>query len=89
MPILRSGSLLVPAPGSVILLENSRFHPEEDGKDKDADGNKIKSDPEKVKESRASLPSWLPLTAAMPLAPHTVPTIPCWAKVRGYFAEGR
>ena len=57
---------------SVILLENSRFHNEEDNKDKDADGNKIKSDPENVKESRASLPRWLTFTAAVPLAPHTV-----------------
>merc|ERR1712048_335462 len=44
-----------PAPGSVILLENSRFYIEEEGKGKDADGNKIKADPAKVKEFRASL----------------------------------
>merc|ERR1711988_565439 len=44
-----------PAPGSVILLENSRFYLEEEGKGKDAEGNKIKADPEKVKEFRASL----------------------------------
>merc|ERR1719220_1604247 len=43
-----------PAPGSVILLEKSRFYIEEEGKGKDADGNKIKADPEKVKEFRAS-----------------------------------
>merc|ERR1711963_896697 len=43
-----------PAPGSVILLENSRFYIEEEGKGKDADGNKIKADPAKVKEYRAS-----------------------------------
>merc|ERR1712054_5094 len=43
-----------PAPGSVILLENSRFYIEEEGKGKDAEGNKIKADPEKVKEFRAS-----------------------------------
>merc|ERR1711941_110372 len=43
-----------PAPGSVILLENSRYYIEEAGKGKDADGNKIKADPEKVKEFRAS-----------------------------------
>jgi len=29
-----------PAPGSVILLENLRFNIEEEGKGKDADGNK-------------------------------------------------
>merc|ERR1712157_687080 len=44
-----------PAPGSVILLENSRFYIEEEGKGKDADGNKIKADAEKVTEFRASL----------------------------------
>merc|ERR1712046_204710 len=44
-----------PAPGSVILLENSRFYIEEEGKGKDADGNKIKADPAKVTEFRASL----------------------------------
>lgn len=30
-----------PPAGSVILLENLRFHPEEEGKGKDADGNKV------------------------------------------------
>ena len=30
-----------PAPGSVILLENLRFHAEEEGKGKDAEGNKV------------------------------------------------
>ena len=30
-----------PAAGSVILLENLRFHAEEEGKGKDADGNKV------------------------------------------------
>uniref|UniRef100_UPI00398E65E2 phosphoglycerate kinase 1 n=1 Tax=Pristiophorus japonicus TaxID=55135 RepID=UPI00398E65E2 len=44
-----------PADGSVILLENLRFHVEEEGKGKDASGNKIKADDEKVKCFRASL----------------------------------
>ena len=44
-----------PAPGSVILLENLRFHVEEEGKGKDASGNKTKADAGKVKEFRASL----------------------------------
>lgn len=44
-----------PAPGSVILLENTRFHIEEEGKAKDADGGKIKADPDKVREFRASM----------------------------------
>jgi len=44
-----------PAPGTVILLENLRFHVEEEGKGVDADGNKLKADKDKVKEFRASL----------------------------------
>ena len=37
-----------PDAGSVILLENVRFHVEEEGKGVDKDGNKVKADPEKV-----------------------------------------
>ncbi|KAK7086916.1 phosphoglycerate kinase [Halocaridina rubra] len=44
-----------PAPGSVILLENLRFHIEEEGKGVDASGAKVKADPAKVAEFRASL----------------------------------
>jgi len=44
-----------PAPGTVILLENLRFHVEEEGKGVDAEGNKIKADKEKTKEFRASI----------------------------------
>ncbi|GAB6030137.1 phosphoglycerate kinase [Chamberlinius hualienensis] len=44
-----------PAPGTVILLENLRFHVEEEGKGVDADGNKIKATPENVESFRASL----------------------------------
>ena len=44
-----------PAAGSVFLLENLRYHVEEEGKGVDADGNKIKADKEKVTEFRASL----------------------------------
>merc|ERR1719235_2266139 len=44
-----------PAPGSVFLLENLRFHVEEEGKGVDPDGNKIKADKEKVAEFRKSL----------------------------------
>lgn len=42
-------------PGEVVLLENVRFHIEEEGKAKDADGNSVKADPAKVAEFRASL----------------------------------
>ncbi|XP_039939764.1 phosphoglycerate kinase 1 [Hirundo rustica] len=44
-----------PGAGSVILLENLRFHVEEEGKGKDASGNKIKAEPAKVEAFRASL----------------------------------
>lgn len=43
------------APGSVILLENLRFHIEEEGSVKDKAGNKTKADPAKVNEFRESL----------------------------------
>ena len=39
----------------MILLENLRFYIEEEGKAKDAEGNKIKADKEKVAAFRASL----------------------------------
>lgn len=44
-----------PAPGTVILLENLRFHIEEEGKVKNEDGTSTKADPEKVKAFRESL----------------------------------
>ncbi|XP_078737328.1 phosphoglycerate kinase-like [Lampetra fluviatilis] len=44
-----------PATGSVLLLENLRFHVEEEGKGKDAAGNKIKADAAAVATFRASL----------------------------------
>ena len=42
-------------PGEVILLENLRFHIEEEGKVKNEDGTSTKADPAKVAEFRASL----------------------------------
>ena len=42
-------------PGEVILLENLRFHIEEEGKVKNEDGTSTKADPEKVAAFRASL----------------------------------
>ncbi|EFA05374.1 phosphoglycerate kinase isoform X2 [Tribolium castaneum] len=44
-----------PAPGSLILLENLRFHVEEEGKGVDASGKKIKADPAQVTAFRQSL----------------------------------
>jgi len=43
------------APGTVVLLENLRFHIEEEGKVKLEDGTKRKADPEAVAAFRASL----------------------------------
>jgi phosphoglycerate kinase len=42
-------------PGEVALLENLRFHIEEEGKVKNKDGTKTKADPEKVSAFRASV----------------------------------
>ena len=42
-------------PGEVILLENLRFHLEEEGKRKNKDGTSTKADPAKVAEFRACL----------------------------------
>jgi phosphoglycerate kinase len=44
-----------PATGSVILLENLRFHVEEEGKGVAPDGSKTKATPEATKEFRASI----------------------------------
>ncbi|CAK7203993.1 phosphoglycerate kinase [Sporothrix eucalyptigena] len=41
--------------GAVVLLENLRFHIEEEGKGVDAEGNKVKADKSKVEEFRQSL----------------------------------
>ncbi|KAI0340214.1 phosphoglycerate kinase [Trametopsis cervina] len=43
------------APGSIILLENLRFHIEEEGSVKDKEGKKTKADPAKVQEFREGL----------------------------------
>ncbi|KAL3460702.1 phosphoglycerate kinase [Aspergillus heterothallicus] len=41
--------------GQVILLENLRFHAEEEGSSKDAEGNKVKADKAKIEEFRKGL----------------------------------
>jgi phosphoglycerate kinase len=41
--------------GELILLENLRFHAEEEGQGKNAEGKTVKADPEAVKKFRASL----------------------------------
>ena len=42
-------------PGDVVLLENVRFHIEEEGKAKDAEGSSVKADPANVTGFRESL----------------------------------
>ncbi len=44
-----------PAPGRVILLANPRSYIEEDNKGKDAVGNKLRTDPKKVREFQTPL----------------------------------
>lgn len=44
-----------PAPGTIFLLENLRFHIEEEGKGVNAAGEKVKADKEAVKKFRESL----------------------------------
>jgi phosphoglycerate kinase len=44
-----------PQPGSLILLENLRFHIEEEGKGKDESGQSVKSSKEQIELFRASL----------------------------------
>jgi len=41
--------------GQVILLENLRFHAEEEGSSKDSEGKKVKADKAKVDEFRKGL----------------------------------
>ena len=41
--------------GGVVLLENLRFHAEEEGSSKDAEGKKVKADKEKVEQFRRGL----------------------------------
>lgn len=41
--------------GEVILLENLRFHAEEEGSSKDSEGKKVKADKGKVEEFRTQL----------------------------------
>jgi phosphoglycerate kinase len=43
------------APGDVVLLENLRFHVEEEGKAQQKDGTSVKADPDAVRAFRASL----------------------------------
>jgi phosphoglycerate kinase len=44
-------------PGDVVLLENLRFHIEEEGKAKQEDGTSLKADPRKSPPSAPASPS--------------------------------
>jgi len=44
-----------PEQGTIILLENARFHIEEEGKGLDSEGNEVKADPEAIANFRTSL----------------------------------
>jgi phosphoglycerate kinase len=46
-----------PAEGTVFLLENLRFHPEEEGSGKNKEGKKVKADKERISQFRKSLSS--------------------------------
>jgi phosphoglycerate kinase len=70
-----------PAPGSVILLENLRYHVEEEGKGVAPDGSKTKADPEATKTFRASIQKLADVYVNMPSEPRTELTAQCWAKV--------
>jgi phosphoglycerate kinase len=54
--------------GQVILLENLRFHPEEEGSYKDAEGKKVKADKEKVAEFRKGLTALGDIYISKPLS---------------------
>jgi hypothetical protein len=62
------------APGEVALLENLRFHIEEEGKVKKEDGSSVKADPEAVRPSAPRSPSSATSTSTTPSAPPTAPT---------------
>ncbi|KAF1794546.1 Phosphoglycerate kinase, conserved site [Phytophthora cactorum] len=68
-----------PADGSVILLENLRFHVEEEGKGKDAEGNKTKASAEAVAAFRASLSKLGDVYVNDAFGTATAPTAPWWA----------
>ena len=55
MYMYASTTLILCLTGSVILLENLRFHIEEEGKGVDSTGKKIKASAEAVETFRASL----------------------------------
>ncbi|KAJ5714064.1 Phosphoglycerate kinase [Penicillium malachiteum] len=61
--------------GQIVLLENLRFHAEEEGSSKDAEGKKVKAEKEKVAEFRKGLTA-LGDVYTMPSALPTVPTAP-------------
>ena len=63
------------APGSVVLLENLRFHIEEEGKAEDADGNSVKPILLPSKRSAPPCPNSVTSTSMMPSAAHRAPLV--------------
>ena len=62
--------------GDVILLENLRFHIEEEGSSKDKEGNKTKADKAKVEEFRQGLTNLGDIyISTQPLPPSPLPFI--------------
>ena len=59
--------------GQVILLENLRFHAEEEGSSKDAEGKKVKADKAAVEEFRKGLTAlgdiYISMSTISPLSP--------------------
>ena len=66
-------------PGEIVLLENLRFHIEEEGKVKNKDGTKTKADPESVETFRASVRKSAMSLLMMHLEPRTGRIRRSWA----------
>lgn len=67
----------MPEAGSIILMENLRFHVEEEGKGQDPSGRKLKAEPDRVEAFRAALSRLGDVYVNDALL--TGPTAPWWA----------
>ena len=65
-------------PGEVVLLENLRFHIEEEGKVKREDGSSQKAEPQRSRPSAPRSAGSGTSTSTTPSAPPTGPTAPWW-----------
>lgn len=57
--------------GEVVLLENLRFHAEEEGSSKDAEGKKVKASKEDVEAFRKGLTALGDIYISEPFSPFT------------------